>query len=530
MGLRLPMALFLILALGSAPGAAAQETSGPEEVLTTPATYRGDQSQPGVLSVRSRPPGARVFVDGEDRGTTPLSLRDLGEGPHEVILYMPDYGAYRYVVEGRTGRIFVDMEAEAGIGIGMVAVFSDPPDARVSVDGKPQGLTPLEIPLQTGPHAIRLTKPGFQPAETTVQVEPDGRHEVSVRLKPENGALLVISTPAGAAVSVDGAEVGTTEDPLRVEPLAPGTHAVRVVKDGYRAWERDDIEISPGRTTTVIAALVPERAFSWVRLYSDPPGARVWLDGRELGRTGPDGLGFKARKGAHSLRLELDPADHPGYLPLETTVHFQNDTEDFRDHPLRLPAVDENYANGLKLAERGKLDEALTFLSRVAPDHPSYGLARVEMVRILAHQGRIREIPAVLGELLQRPEHGRNPVLNLAMGYWSLSAAKDEPEGRSEEALVRAVDALERAVRSPELFPPEQRPSLLLKAYYYLGVACELLFRRTGDVKYVSKGNQAWDVFFGRLEAHGGALGPEWVERARKHRTNLRYLATKLSG
>ncbi len=529
MGLRPAMALFLILVLGSAP-AAAQEASQPEEVLTSPARYRGDPGAAGVLSVRSRPAGARVFVDGEERGTTPLSLEGLGEGRHEVILYLPDYGAYRYVVEGGAGHIFVDMEAEAGIGIGMVAVFTEPPDARVSVDGSPQGLTPLELPLQTGTHTIRLTKPGFRPAEVTVQVEPDGRHEVRVPLEPEDGALLVISTPAGAAVQVDGTDVGTAEGPLRVEPVEPGTHAVRVVKQGYRLWERDDVEVAPGRTTTVIAALVPEQAFSWVRLYSDPPGARVWLDGRELGRTGDAGLGFKARKGAHSLRLEVDPAEHPGYLPLEVTVHFRDDHEDFRDRPLRLPAVDENYTNGLRLAERGRLDEALTFLSRVAPDHPSYGLARVEMIRILARQGRTREIPAVLAELLQRPEHARNPVLNLAMGYWSLAAAREGPADGSAEALARAVEALERAVRSPELFPPDQRPSLLLKAYYYMGVACELLFRRTGDLKYVSKGNQAWDVFFGRLEARPGALGPEWVERARKHRTNLRYLATKLSG
>ncbi len=40
----------------------------------------------GALDVRSEPAGARVTVDGQNRGTTPVTIRDLAPGDHQVVL------------------------------------------------------------------------------------------------------------------------------------------------------------------------------------------------------------------------------------------------------------------------------------------------------------------------------------------------------------------------------------------------------------------------------------------------------------
>jgi len=40
----------------------------------------------GGLDVRSDPPGARVTIDGQSRGTTPVTVRDLAPGDHQVVL------------------------------------------------------------------------------------------------------------------------------------------------------------------------------------------------------------------------------------------------------------------------------------------------------------------------------------------------------------------------------------------------------------------------------------------------------------
>jgi PEGA domain len=52
----------------------------------------------GQLHVRTSPPGATIFVDGEQLGTSPIILTDLRSGRHEVRVAMPGYkGANRYI-------------------------------------------------------------------------------------------------------------------------------------------------------------------------------------------------------------------------------------------------------------------------------------------------------------------------------------------------------------------------------------------------------------------------------------------------
>jgi len=524
-----------LLTAGSLSARAAEEEAAPrealeEEVLSSPTTYRAAGEDLRVLSIQSRPEGARVFVNGEDRGITPLYVRDLEPGSHEVILYRSGYGAYRQVIEGQGGRIFVDLEAEKGLGVGLLSVTTDPPDARVDVDGRRVGLSPLEIPMEAGRHTLHFSKAGFKDADQVVDVAADGTQQLSVTLAAKEGALLVISSPVGAEVLVGGRSVGSAWEPLRVEGVAPGVYAVRVQKEGYRPWEKSDVKVRSAETATVLAALLPERDYSWVRLFTAPAGVRVWLDGQDIGVAGPDGLGFKAGKGAHSLRLEADPLQHPGYQPLQVTVNFTEDEIDYRDTPLQLPPVDPSFTQALALIERGQKEEALGFLDRVPVDHPSYGEARLLAVGVLRDLGRTAEIPRELENLLARPEHRNNPVLNTALGYWSLVAARDASDTEAAGILQRGLTGLDRAAQSVDLFPAGQRDALILKVHYFTGMASEILFNLTGERKYVQKGGQAWEVFFARLELSPGAMEETWIERARNHRRTLDFLGKKLGG
>ncbi|HEX8029472.1 MAG TPA: PEGA domain-containing protein, partial [Vicinamibacterales bacterium] len=40
----------------------------------------------GGLDIRSDPAGARVVIDGQVRGTTPVTVRDLPPGDHQIVL------------------------------------------------------------------------------------------------------------------------------------------------------------------------------------------------------------------------------------------------------------------------------------------------------------------------------------------------------------------------------------------------------------------------------------------------------------
>ena len=56
----------------------------------------------GSLRVETQPAGAKVMVDGTDRGVAPVTINDLLPGDHEVILQTPIASA-RHVVSVQAG-------------------------------------------------------------------------------------------------------------------------------------------------------------------------------------------------------------------------------------------------------------------------------------------------------------------------------------------------------------------------------------------------------------------------------------------
>jgi PKD repeat protein len=71
---------------------------------------------------------------------------------------------------------------------------------------------------------------------------------------PETGTLRVETTPSGAAVRIDGTDVGTS--PVGRSGLAPGSHSVRVSRAGYQTVTQSATVVA-GTTTTVRITLTP---------------------------------------------------------------------------------------------------------------------------------------------------------------------------------------------------------------------------------------------------------------------------------
>jgi len=143
--------------------------------------------------------------------------------------------------------------AESAIrATGRVNVRSTPAGARVSVDGRDVGATPLTLDtLAPGSHVVRITHQGYVAAERRVRIgsnQPAQSIEVDLvaaraareaappPAAPErtSGSLMVDSRPAGARVFVDGTLVGTT--PFLMDAIAAGDHAVRMELDGFNPW------------------------------------------------------------------------------------------------------------------------------------------------------------------------------------------------------------------------------------------------------------------------------------------------------
>jgi eukaryotic-like serine/threonine-protein kinase len=140
---------------------------------------------------------------------------------------------------------------------GRVLVRSTPAGARVAVDGREYGLTPVAVrDLASGLHRVRVSREGYAPVERRVTITAS-RPAQSITVPLERataaartsgsvapagagavdrfvGTLVVDSRPSGAKVYLDGRLIGAT--PLSMRDVRAGEHAVRLEHDGYRRW------------------------------------------------------------------------------------------------------------------------------------------------------------------------------------------------------------------------------------------------------------------------------------------------------
>jgi hypothetical protein len=157
----------------------------------------------GSLLVRSVPSGARVVVDGEARGVTPLALRSLSYGTHNVEVtylgYEPRQRRVALTAERPAQSIDFELRASRAAAAGSAVSRSVPADtpaelrvdsrprgARVLVDNRPVGVTPLVLPaVRAGSHAVRLEMEGYRSWSTSVYVEAGGRARVAASLEAQ---------------------------------------------------------------------------------------------------------------------------------------------------------------------------------------------------------------------------------------------------------------------------------------------------------------------------------------------------------
>jgi len=67
----------------------------------------------GSIHVISSPRYARVFLDGIEQGTTPLTMTDIEEGWHEVVIiaeYYRAYVEYLYIYGGEETEVETGLE------------------------------------------------------------------------------------------------------------------------------------------------------------------------------------------------------------------------------------------------------------------------------------------------------------------------------------------------------------------------------------------------------------------------------------
>jgi hypothetical protein len=136
----------------------------------------------GELVVTSRPPGARVTIDGQDRGVTPATVR-LPSGAHvlEVQVGKAEPRVIPLTIQaGVQSSQYIEMQGV--VATGTLEIRSEPSGARVIIDGQPRGTTPATIrDLSAGEHSV-VVEAGGRKATQTVKIDPGSTAQLVVPL------------------------------------------------------------------------------------------------------------------------------------------------------------------------------------------------------------------------------------------------------------------------------------------------------------------------------------------------------------
>jgi hypothetical protein len=179
----------------------------------------------GSVSVVSQPPGAHVFVGGQDTGkVTPATLTGLPTGEAKLVtLTLEGYQDATALVTAppRGESITQSVTLALAPGFGTLVFESNPPGAEVTVDGKPVVVPPAGLVLRAGSHELVAKLPGHVPAQRRFTVTPAQRSMVLAKLEP--GGEVAVKSNLAATLLVDGKAVGATPQTV---VLAEGRHTV----------------------------------------------------------------------------------------------------------------------------------------------------------------------------------------------------------------------------------------------------------------------------------------------------------------
>ena len=237
----------------------------------------------GTLMVGTNPEGVAVIVDGLHRGSTPLSVGGLTPGDHMLELVTESEHRRLPVKITAGGQVsqFLELPKTAP-ALGDLQVRTEPPKAKVTVDGHLFGRSPLIVKnLTPGSHTVTLESDAASFTEE-VTIEAGQTAALLVPMtKPQAANVsgwIAIAAPTDVQVYENQRLLGSSRSDRIM--VSVGRHELEILNEGlgYRATRT--VEVEPGK----VAAVKLEWPKGTMALNASP-WAEVWVDGERVGET-----------------------------------------------------------------------------------------------------------------------------------------------------------------------------------------------------------------------------------------------------
>jgi hypothetical protein len=235
----------------------------------------------GTVIVNTSPAGAQVFIDGQAKGASPLTV-NVNPGSHTLeIRGSGDTRSIPVNVAAGT-QVSQYIELSKAATTGQLQISTQPSGARVTVDGIPRGTSPITVAdLLPGEHTVVVDNDGST-TKQTVQVEAGATASVVAQLTaPQNAPLsgwISVSAPADVQLFENGRLLGSSQTDRVMVPI--GTHQLEIVNEALGFRGTRSVQVSSGK----VANIKVEFPKGTIALNA-VPWAEVWIDGERIGET-----------------------------------------------------------------------------------------------------------------------------------------------------------------------------------------------------------------------------------------------------
>jgi hypothetical protein len=212
---------------------------------------------------------------------TPVKL-SIPVGEHTLVL--TNGGASRslplVVTAGTVTSQYVDLAPPRPAATGRLEISSEPQGARVLIDDKPHGSTPLVVAaINPGVHRVVIAS-GDATVHRSVKVTAGATATVMATMTPTgtSAGWITVNVPLELQILENGKVVGTTAADRVM--LAAGRHELEFVNDAFQFRKAMPVQVTAGRVTAVSVSL-PNGSLS----INAIPWADVSVDGVSVGIT-----------------------------------------------------------------------------------------------------------------------------------------------------------------------------------------------------------------------------------------------------
>ena len=233
-----------------------------------------------LLSIRSKPTGAAVYIDGKLAGKTPYLKKERELGKSNIKVTLKGYKADMFTLDLKKDReLMVKLQKPKPlVKTALLSVRSEPTGADVYIDGKLVGKTPhVKGKYRKKELNVQVTKEGYkgdefkvnlkknrelmvklEKLETVVEEEPEVLTSEKEKVgfftkmfKPKkagNIGTLIVNAKPGDRVTIDGRKY--REFPVKLENIPIGKHNVFIVRKGKKPF-LESVILGRGETLTI---------------------------------------------------------------------------------------------------------------------------------------------------------------------------------------------------------------------------------------------------------------------------------------